>query len=499
MSLSTSTTYDAGWSRAIASGIIMGLILVGASVFAYTSPAGSPPSNNAVTPIYTNSSTTQTTTNLGIKRATTSAYDFAVEGRTQIWTGSLFSSQSIIIDNGVDHAFTLGAASILDIQGTLNATGPTGNNPGNIKDERMTSSNYPLSLNSSFTDSDPVCATQAGVLVRCTGCTDPSSVNYDPAAITDNGTCTLNVYHWEYGAWSACQQEAGTCQGTWTTQSTPYKADINGNPFNWSYFNWQGIANAQAAGANGLQYLWYPQYNNVYSTNPNGLCSSLGQSPTGLYVPDKDPSLLAAAPAGSSSSSSNTSGVSLQNGSGVGSGGAVNWYLAGYEQYNGTCMATSVIDTGVPAYKTDNVYNSCQASSPQTASACTGQSSSCTWSGGSLYSTSTATCHDMLGNLVSNSLCDIDELGTFGNNSNGDYTVSSALVCNGLTVGQVPTNPNAPSTGISGNTGGTVLNPNAGSTTGTTVGGTTINGNSGGLTNIGGTVGLPTSSTSSGN
>lgn len=182
------STNSLGFWRAVASGLIIGASLVAGIVWAAYIPAPSSagPGNNAATPIYDNA-TTQGTTNLGVKRDTTALYDFAVKGRSNI-TNTFISQQNVVFDGSVAQSPIGYAPSSLDIQGNLYAMGSV-SEPGNILDEAMKDTQYPIPIRATFTASDPVCATQAGVLVRCLGCTNPSATNYDPAAVTDNGSC----------------------------------------------------------------------------------------------------------------------------------------------------------------------------------------------------------------------------------------------------------------------------------------------------------------------
>lgn len=384
------------WLHAGISGVFVGLLLVGAQVWAYTAPAGSPPSNNAVTPLYT--TTTQTTSNLGIKRQITPEYPFVVDGKSQITTGTLYSAQSIIIDSDVNHAFLPGVLpSILDIQGTLNATGPLGGNPGNIQNQGIDNNDpsYTLAISSFFTNSDPVCATQDGVLVRCTGCTDPTALNFDPAAVTDDGSCTANAYHWEYGPWGACQSDY-TCGGSWQTfnycsgtygpAACVTNTDVTscGAVAGCTWQNWQTGGNI-----------------NLGVTGALGICSGT--------------------PTETSSCSDFTNATTCSN--------------------HETCT-------------THFANNYCSASSPQTASACTTQNGACSWNASELYSLGQAVCQDALGNTVSSSLCDLDELGNYIGTSQG-YFVPSAVMCNGLSEGDIPVDPTIPTTG-GGSAGGGV-------------------------------------------
>ena len=186
MSTSSSTTF--GIWRAAISGVIIGTALVAVvAVGAYIpAPSSAGPGGDAETPIY-DSASTQNTTNFGVKRDTGSLYQFAVDGQSNV-TQTLISQQNAIFDSMVEQSIIGGVpASTLDIQGNLYATGPI-TSPGNILNVRLSEMN-PDYAALAIGSSEQVCATQAGVLVRCTGCMNPGADNFDPAASVDDGSC----------------------------------------------------------------------------------------------------------------------------------------------------------------------------------------------------------------------------------------------------------------------------------------------------------------------
>lgn len=146
------------------------------------------PGVNTTTPLYT-SDQTQSTTNLGIKRDTGGMFDFAVEGQSHVDQAPIFSQGNMIFDDQVWQGGTPSSpvnASLI-IRGDLFAGAPSLTEPGFIRTESLEGD---LALG--HTDSEPVCANQAGDLVRCIpGCTHPSASNYNPQANEDDGSCEL--------------------------------------------------------------------------------------------------------------------------------------------------------------------------------------------------------------------------------------------------------------------------------------------------------------------
>ncbi|MCB9808895.1 hypothetical protein H6776_00660 [Candidatus Nomurabacteria bacterium] len=192
-------------TRAVASGLIIAVALVASIAWgAYIpAPGSAGPAGNASTPIYTDA-TQQATTNLGIKRDTTALYDFAVKGASRV-TKTFISQQNVVFDGNVLQKEINNTPKTLDIQGNLYAVGsvPSSVNTSNsnirdmalarqfLQSNTYNGTTYSPTMTTSFTNSDPVCATQGGVLVRCTGCTDATATNYDPAALTDDGSCNV--------------------------------------------------------------------------------------------------------------------------------------------------------------------------------------------------------------------------------------------------------------------------------------------------------------------
>jgi hypothetical protein len=156
----------------------LGLFLVGFSLVSaqYIGNPGGAPNNNANTPIYTNSTIPQTiTTDLGIKQSALGSFVFSVLGKSWV-DGGVYSAGPVVLSGNVwqgsDGATSFSGltttvvSSLLDIKGNLSVTGTGGTYPGIVKDEALESV-PPVTTN------NLVCATSAGVLVRCSNTTPP--------------------------------------------------------------------------------------------------------------------------------------------------------------------------------------------------------------------------------------------------------------------------------------------------------------------------------------